>query len=118
MKTFKPFVTAVILVRARADTGMNPTRSAIAPRAGMPTVGVLGCGNSQIGGLRMTKLKELEKAIASLSDEEYREFRRWFLERDGEMWDRQIEEDSKVGKLDHLVKEAREAKEGGHLKDL
>lgn len=66
----------------------------------------------------MTRLEELERTIASLSDEEYREFCRWFLERDWEMWDRQIAEDSKVGKLDFLVKEAREAKKGGHLKDL
>ncbi len=27
----------------------------------------------------MKKLEELEMAIASLSDEEYREFRHWFL---------------------------------------
>ena len=67
----------------------------------------------------MKKLEELEMAIASLSDEEYRQFRRWFLERDGEKWDRQIEEDSRAGKLDYLVEEARETKKGrigtGHL---
>jgi hypothetical protein len=66
----------------------------------------------------MTKLEELERAVASLSEEEYREFRRWFLERDWEKWDRQIEEDSKAGKLDFLVKEALEAKKRGQLKDL
>ncbi|MCL5959885.1 MAG: hypothetical protein M1358_11345 [Chloroflexi bacterium] len=66
----------------------------------------------------MTKLEELERAIASLSDEEYREFRRRFLEKDWERWDKQIEEDSEVGKLDFLVKEAHEAKNGGHLKDI
>jgi hypothetical protein len=68
--------------------------------------------------VRMAKLEELEMAIASLSEEEYREFRRWFLERDWEKWDRQIEEDSEAGKLDFLVQEAREAKKGGYLKDL
>ncbi len=66
----------------------------------------------------MTKLEELERVIASLSDEEYREFRRRFLERDWEKWDKQIEEDAKAGKLDFLVEEAREAKKGGHLRDL
>jgi hypothetical protein len=40
------------------------------------------------------------------------------LEKDWEKWDRQIEEDSKAGKLDFLVKEALEAKKRGHLKDL
>jgi len=53
-----------------------------------------------------------------LSDEEYREFRRRFLESDWEKWDNQIEEDAKAGKLDFLPKEAREAKKGGHLRDL
>jgi hypothetical protein len=68
--------------------------------------------------LRMTKLEELEMAVASLSEEEYGEFRRWFLERDWEKWDRQIEEVSRAGKLDFLVKEALEAKKDGELKEL
>jgi hypothetical protein len=66
----------------------------------------------------MTRLEELEMAIASLPDEEYRAFRRWFLERDWEKWDSQIEKDSAAGKLDFLGKEAREAKQDGRLKDL
>jgi hypothetical protein len=47
--------------------------------------------------LRMTKLEELEMAIASLPEEDYYEFRRWFLERDWEKWDSQIEADSRAG---------------------
>ena len=66
----------------------------------------------------MTKVEELAKAVASLTGEEYREFRWWFLERDGEQWDQQIEEDSRAGKLDFLVQEAFEAKEQGTLKEL
>jgi len=66
----------------------------------------------------MTRVEELAKAVASLTAEEYREFRRWFLERDGEQWDQQIEEDSRAGKLDFLVQEAFEAKEQGTLKEL
>ena len=66
----------------------------------------------------MTRLEELERAIASLPEGEYRALRRWFLERDWEKWDRQIEEDAAVGKLDFLVKEARDARKGGQLKDL
>jgi hypothetical protein len=68
--------------------------------------------------LRMTKVEELERAVASLTAEEYREFRQWFLERDWEQWDRQIEEDSRAGKLDFLVREAFEAKEQGKLEEL
>ena len=66
----------------------------------------------------MTKLEELERAVASLTAEEYHEFRRWFLERDWEQWDRQIEEDSRAGKLDFLVREAFEAKQQGKLEEL
>ncbi|MBI4641283.1 MAG: hypothetical protein HY731_11345 [Candidatus Tectomicrobia bacterium] len=50
----------------------------------------------------MTKVEELERAVASLSAEEYGEFRRWFLESDWAKWDEQIEEDSRAGKLDFL----------------
>ena len=66
----------------------------------------------------MTKVEELESAVGSLTAEEYREFRRWFLERDWEQWDQQIEEDSRAGKLDFLVREAFEAKQQGKLKGL
>jgi glutamine synthetase type III len=41
----------------------------------------------------MTKAKELEAAVSTLPDEEYRKFRRWFLEKDWERWDREIEEE-------------------------
>jgi hypothetical protein len=66
----------------------------------------------------MTKLEELEQAIEKLPEDEYQQFRRWFLEKDWERWDKQIEEDSKTGKLDFLVKEAIDAKRGKRLRDL
>ena len=66
----------------------------------------------------MTKLEELEKTIDNLPEEEYRRFRRWFMEKDWERWDRQIAEDSKAGKLDFLAKEASEAKKKNELRDL
>jgi len=66
----------------------------------------------------MTKLREIELAIDSLPEEEYGEFRRWFLERDWTKWDRQIEADSASGKLDFLIMEAQEAKVKGTLKPL
>jgi hypothetical protein len=64
----------------------------------------------------MTKVEELERAVASLTAEEYREFRRWFLERDWEQWEQQIEGDSRAGKLDFLVREAFEPNSRGSLK--
>jgi len=66
----------------------------------------------------MTKLEELALAIESLPADEYSQFRRWFLERDWEKWDREIEADSTAGKLDFLVKEAQDAKVTQTLKDL
>jgi hypothetical protein len=66
----------------------------------------------------MMKVEELERAVASLTAEEYRQFRRWFLESDWAKWDKQIEEDSRAGKLDFLVREALEAKKEGKLQEL
>ena len=56
----------------------------------------------------MATIEELEKAVDALAAEEYRQFRAWFLERDWERWDKQIEEDSAAGKLDFLLQEACE----------
>ncbi|OIP92672.1 MAG: hypothetical protein AUK55_09185 [Syntrophobacteraceae bacterium CG2_30_61_12] len=66
----------------------------------------------------MAGLEELEKSIANLPDEEYGQFRRWFLERDWERRDRQIAEDARAGKLDFLVKEALDAKKEKKLREL
>ena len=66
----------------------------------------------------MTRLEELELAIESLPENEYSQFRRWFLERDWEKWDREIEADSTSGKLDFLVKEAQDGKAKRTLKNL
>jgi hypothetical protein len=66
----------------------------------------------------MTKLREIELAIDSLPEEEYGEFRRWFLERDWTKWDRQIEADSASGRLDFLITEAQDAKAKATLKPL
>jgi len=66
----------------------------------------------------MTKLERIESAVSDLSAEEFAELREWFLQRDWEKWDRQIEEDSAAGKLDVLLAEARDAKESGKLSSL
>jgi hypothetical protein len=57
----------------------------------------------------MTRLEELEMAITSLPEEDYSRIRRWFLDRDWEKWDREIEADAESGKLDFLRQEAAEA---------
>jgi hypothetical protein len=54
----------------------------------------------------MSKVESLEKQIAQLSPEELTEFRRWFAEFDGRLWDRQFEADVKAGKLDAFAEKA------------
>ena len=66
----------------------------------------------------MTRLEEVEMAVESLPEDEYGRFREWFLERDWEKWDRQIEADSASGKLDFFVREARAGKKAGKLRSL
>ena len=57
----------------------------------------------------MTKVQLIQEEIEKLDPEEWAKLYAWMLERDWEEWDRQIEEDAAAGKLDKLVKEAREA---------
>jgi hypothetical protein len=54
----------------------------------------------------MAKLKDLEREIASLSEEELSEFRRWYAEFDARVWDRELEADVRAGALDGLAEEA------------
>ena len=66
----------------------------------------------------MTTLENIQSAIKSLSPKDYAYLRQWFFERDWEQWDRQIERDAEVGKLDFLIEEAFAEKAKGQLKEL
>ncbi len=66
----------------------------------------------------MIKIQEIQAAIESLPKEEYARLREWFIERDWEEWDKQIEVDSRAGKLDFLAKEALDEKAKDHLRNL
>ena len=66
----------------------------------------------------MTTIKEIEKAVVSLPQEKYRQFRDWFLEHEWEEWDKQIQTDSESGKLDFLIQEAMNEKKQYRLRDL
>jgi len=66
----------------------------------------------------MMQLEEIQVAIESLPPEKYARLRQWWLERDWEKWDRQIEADSATGKLDFFIKEALAEKARGNLRDL
>lgn len=66
----------------------------------------------------MSKLDKLKAEIASLSNEEVAELFRWLSEKEWERWDKEIDADSQAGKLDFLVREGRDGKAKGNLKDL
>ena len=61
----------------------------------------------------MTKVQALQEEIEKLDADEWAKLRQWFIERDWEEWDREIEEDSANGRLDEFFEEARrEHREG------
>ncbi|HBC86098.1 MAG TPA: hypothetical protein DCZ94_04000 [Lentisphaeria bacterium] len=66
----------------------------------------------------MNKIEDIKSAINSLPKRDFVRLRQWFSEKDWTAWDKQIEEDSKSGKLDFLVAEAISDKRKGKLRDL
>jgi hypothetical protein len=63
-------------------------------------------------------ITELEQAVTQLSHQDYARFREWFEEFDAQLWDKQIEEDAKAGRLDKLIAEATEEYNAGLSKPL
>jgi predicted esterase len=63
-------------------------------------------------------VEELEKAVSSLAPEDYDSFRGWFADFDMNQWDKQIEEDSKSGRLDSMINKALEDYNAGRATDL
>lgn len=63
-------------------------------------------------------LLAIRRAIAALSEDDYRQLKAWLAEHDWDRWDEQIERDSESGALDFLADEVREDKENGLLKEL
>ena len=63
-------------------------------------------------------ITELEQAVIQLSEEELVRFREWFDEYFADMWDKQIEEDAKTGRLDQLLAEVDEEYKAGLSKPL
>lgn len=54
----------------------------------------------------MTRLEQIEGHVRTLTAEELRAFREWFLQFDSDTWDQQIEADVKSGKLKALAERA------------
>ena len=66
----------------------------------------------------MSKVEDIQAAVKSLSEEEYRHFRAWFSEQEWQKWDAQIQRDSELGRLEFLIDEAAEEKAKSQLQDL
>ena len=54
----------------------------------------------------MPSLKRIESEVASLPDQELRQFSRWFAQFEAERWDQSLKADIASGKLDDLGAEA------------
>jgi len=66
----------------------------------------------------MSKVQVLESQVEQLEPEELAEFRDWFLEFDWELWDRQLENDIRAGKLDAMARKALEDHAAGRTTPL
>ena len=66
----------------------------------------------------MSTANEIQTEIEALPHQEYIKLVSWFNGRDWSVWDKEIEEDSKSGKLDFLINEALEEKSSGELKEI
>ena len=75
-------------------------------------------GASSPTSVKGESLSAIQRAIAALSEDDYRRLKAWLLEHDWDRWDKQIERDSESGALDFLAAEAQEDKRNGLLKEL
>ena len=66
----------------------------------------------------MQAVQELQSAVSQLSADELARFREWFDEFDAKAWDKQFEEDIKLGKLDQLADQAIADFRAGKCKEL
>jgi hypothetical protein len=63
-------------------------------------------------------INEIEQAITKLSPEELISFREWFEEYCAQVWDKQIDQDTKSGRLNRLISEVDEEYDAGLSKPL
>ncbi|MBC7910177.1 MAG: hypothetical protein H7Y30_06735 [Pyrinomonadaceae bacterium] len=59
-------------------------------------------------------IKEIASAVAQLPPTELAEFAKWFEEFQAQVWDKQLEQDDKAGRLDALLTQAEKDFEQGH----
>jgi hypothetical protein len=67
---------------------------------------------------RMTKVDEIERAVAKLAPEELATFRAWFEAFEAEQFDERIARDLAGGKLDAVADEALATHRAGRSREL
>lgn len=66
----------------------------------------------------MTTVAEITGAVKRLPKKDLARFRKWFAEYDAAVWDQQLENDARSGKLDTLIREAQRDHLAGRTKAL
>jgi succinate dehydrogenase flavin-adding protein (antitoxin of CptAB toxin-antitoxin module) len=66
----------------------------------------------------MSEVEQIESRIKNLSPEELAKLRAWFAEFDAEVWDWQIEADTKAGKLNQLIEQSLAEHHAGESRPL
>ena len=66
----------------------------------------------------MTKVAEIEQAVAELSAEDLAAFRTWFEAFEADRFEERIQRDALVGKLDWLAEEAEADYRTGAVREL
>lgn len=63
-------------------------------------------------------VKEIENSIQQLSREDFHSLISWLADYENEIWDKEIEEDYKAGKLDKLVNNTLADIKNGNIRAL
>lgn len=63
-------------------------------------------------------ITDIKTAVTQLSQNELAEFVQWLEEFQESQWDKQIEEDLKAGRLDHLIEQAEKAFKEGKCRQI
>ncbi len=66
----------------------------------------------------MSKVKDIEKEIKELNQDELQALRKWFWDFDAQEWDRQFEKDALSGKLDSFAETAIKAFKSGRCSEI
>lgn len=66
----------------------------------------------------MTEIEVLQEKVKSLSENEFTEFRDWFVEYEHDIWDKQIQSDFQSGKFHNLIHNAKKEYNDGKAQEL